>query len=75
MVITVDDEAPTTPANLRKAVVLFSDGQDIYCAEPPGSFQFCTQRRVEVVNEAEARQVDIFTIGSAVRQYRLAGNG
>jgi len=63
MVISVDDEAPATPANLRKAVVLFSDGQDIYCAEPPGSFQFCTDRRVEVVNEAESRGIDIFTIG------------
>lgn len=63
MIISVDDEAPTTPANLRKAVVLFSDGQDIYCAEPPGSFQFCTERRRDVVIEAEAREVDIFTIG------------
>ena len=47
MVGTVDDTAsmtsPDPPANLRQAVVLFSDGKDIYCAEPPGSFQFCTR--------------------------------
>jgi hypothetical protein len=63
MVITVDDTAPTTPANLRQAAVLFSDGKDIYCAEPPGSFQFCTQRREDVVTLSEQRLVDIFTIG------------
>ena len=63
MVGTVDDTAPTTPANLRQAAVLFSDGKDIYCAEPPGLFQFCTQRRVEVVTLAEQLNVDIFTIG------------
>jgi Carboxypeptidase regulatory-like domain len=65
MIISVNDEAPTTPANLRKAVVLFSDGQDIYCnpEDGSGSFAQCNQRRAEVVAEGVSRQVDIFTIG------------
>ena len=61
MVGTVDDAI--TDANLRQTAVLFSDGKDIYCAEPPGSFQFCTDRRGDVVTLAEQRNVDIFTIG------------
>ena len=67
MIITVDTE-PVTPTN--QAVVLFSDGRDIYCddpnANPPGSFAFCTTRRRQVVEEAGApRNVNIFTIGLA----------
>jgi hypothetical protein len=58
MIVSVHDEAPTTPATLRKAVVLFSDGKDFYC-----SFTLCKQRRDRVVAEAESREVDIFTIG------------
>ena len=38
------DDTRHARRNLRQAVVLFSDGKDIYCAEPPGSFQFCTQQ-------------------------------
>lgn len=65
MIISVDGEAPTAPANLRKAVVLFSDGQDIYCnpEDGSGSFAECNQRRAEVVAAGLSRQVDIFTIG------------
>ena len=55
--------ADTAPANLRHTAVLFSDGKDIYCAEPPGSFQFCTDRRGDVVTLADQLDVDIFTIG------------
>lgn len=62
MIISVD-QTTTSPPDLRRAVVLFSDGKDIYCDVPPGSFEFCIQRREEVVAEGTNLDVDIFTIG------------
>ncbi len=60
--------------NLRQAAVLFSDGKDIYCAEPPGSFQFCTQQARRGRDRGRERDVDIFTIGLS-DECRFAGDG
>jgi hypothetical protein len=67
MLTVVDDTAdalPSPPANLRRAVVLFSDGRDIYCDDvQPDPFQNCTDQRVAVANQSEQLGVDILTIG------------
>ena len=63
MINIVRNNAPAAPADLRRAVVLFSDGEDIYCAEN-GGFQNCTDERQAAVDLSRSQPVvDIFTIG------------
>jgi Carboxypeptidase regulatory-like domain/von Willebrand factor type A domain len=72
MIVTVDDTAdalPAPPANLRRAVVLFSDGEDIYCAVPPfqppatSGFEQCINERQAIITQGQTRDVRIFTVG------------
>ncbi len=76
MLTVVDDTAdalPSPPANLRRAVVLFSDGRDIYCDDvQPDPFQNCTDQRVTVVEQSEQLGVDIVTIGLGANVDSLA---
>ena len=61
MLAKVDEAAgnlPSPPVNLRRAVVLYSDGDDIYC----GSLTTCTNQRVSVIGESDATNVDIITV-------------
>jgi hypothetical protein len=61
MLAKVDEAAgnlPSPPVNLRRAVVLYSDGDDIYC----GSLTNCTDQRVSVIGESDATNVDIITV-------------
>jgi Carboxypeptidase regulatory-like domain len=58
------NQLPSPPANLRRAVVLFSDGKDIYCDDVlPNPFLNCLQTREQVVSDSVSLNVDILTIG------------
>jgi hypothetical protein len=85
MLTVVDDTAdalPSPPANLRRAVVLFSDAKDIYCDDVPNPLFNCTNQREDVVEQSEQLGVDIVTIGlganvdsMAMAELALRGRG
>ena len=82
MVEIVRNNAPATPADLRRAVVLFSDGEDIYCAENGGLANCTLERQAVLQASCDAPRVDIFTVGlsqgvnsQAMAELALGGGG
>ncbi|MEO7385653.1 MAG: vWA domain-containing protein, partial [Gammaproteobacteria bacterium] len=55
----IDYTAANAPAGLRKAVVIFSDGDDNECT----SVASCSAKRQRVIDKANTANVSLFTIG------------
>jgi hypothetical protein len=55
----IDYTVAHAPAGLRKAIVIFTDGEDNKCSGPTA----CAEKRQRVIDKANASDVSLFTIG------------